>query len=65
MRFSTKLLASSKRRGQLVSLPRRSTSVTTPAIGLVTIRSELANQHGDVVLELENTAMFLRREAAA
>ncbi|MDQ2704157.1 MAG: enoyl-CoA hydratase, partial [Pseudomonadota bacterium] len=28
-------------------------------------RSELVNQRGEIVLELENTSMFLRREAAA
>jgi acyl dehydratase len=33
-------------------------------IGLVTCRHELRNQHGEVVLELENTAMFLKRGAA-
>jgi len=29
------------------------------------MRAELFNQHGENVFELENTAMFLTREAAA
>jgi acyl dehydratase len=39
-------------------------SAKRPTIGLVTCRHELRNQHGEVVLELENTAMFLKRGAA-
>ncbi len=40
-------------------------SKSRPTIGLVTLRSELFNQHGEAVFELENTVMFLKREAAA
>jgi len=43
--------------------PGSSRRVTRPTVGLVTIRSELANQRGETVLELENTGMFLTREA--
>lgn len=39
-------------------------SAKRPTIGLVTCRHELRNQHGEVVLELENTGMFLKRGAA-
>ena len=41
----------------------RRLSKSRPTVGLVTIRSELANQRGETVLELENTGMFLTREA--
>ncbi len=40
-------------------------SRSRPTLGLVTIRSEMQNQRGEIVLELENTGMFLTREAAA
>lgn len=40
-------------------------SKSRPSIGLVTFRSELFNQHGHSVFELENTAMFLKRGVAA
>ncbi len=41
------------------------TSKSRPGLGFVTVRSEMVNQRGEVVLELENTGMFLTREAAA
>jgi acyl dehydratase len=34
-------------------------------VGLVTLRSELFNQRGECVSELEHTAMFLKRGTAA
>jgi len=40
-------------------------SASRPNLGFVTCRHELTNQRGEVVLELQNTGMFLRREAAA
>lgn len=43
----------------------RRPSKSRPGVGLVTIRSEVVNQHGEQVLELQNTGMFLTREAAA
>ncbi len=39
-------------------------SKSRPTVGLVTMHSELVNQRGESVFELENTNMFLRREAA-
>jgi len=39
-------------------------SKTRPQLGLVTMHSELVNQRGETVFELENTNMFLRREEA-
>lgn len=40
------------------------TSKSRPGLGFVTIRSELANQRDELVFELQNTGMFLTREAA-
>jgi acyl dehydratase len=40
-------------------------SKSRPGVGLVTIRSEMVNQRGEQVLELQNTGMFLTREAVA
>ena len=40
------------------------TSKSRPGLGFVTIRSELFNQRGEQVFELQNTGMFLSREAA-
>lgn len=39
-------------------------SKSRPNLGLVTIRSELFNQRDEQVFELQNTGMFLTREAA-
>ena len=39
-------------------------SKTKPGLGFVTVKSEMLNQRGEIVLELENTGMFLTREAA-
>ncbi|MGD9915429.1 MAG: MaoC family dehydratase [Rhizobiaceae bacterium] len=39
-------------------------SAKRPSMGLVTCRHELVNQRGETVLEMENTGMFLKREAA-
>lgn len=40
-------------------------SKSRPQLGIVTIRSELTNQRGEAVFELQNTGMFLTRQAAA
>lgn len=40
-------------------------SKSRPGLGFVTVKSEMVNQRGEVVLELENTGMFLTREVAA
>ncbi len=63
IRWKKPVLAGDRLDGKATVMAARA-SKSRPSIGLVTIRSELANQHGEVVLELENTAMFLRREAA-
>jgi len=40
-------------------------SGSRPSLGLVTCRHELVNQRGEVVLELQNTGMFLKRGTGA
>lgn len=40
-------------------------SASRPNLGFVTCRHELRNQRGEVVAELQNTGMFLKRGAAA
>jgi acyl dehydratase len=53
------------------TLSGRSTVVSSrpsrsrPDLGLVTCRHELLNQHGETVLELSNTGLFLKRGVAA
>jgi len=64
IRWKKPVLAGDRLRGTATVTALR-TSKSRPSIGLVSIRSELVNQDGEVVLELENTAMFLKREAAA
>ena len=40
-------------------------SRSRPSLGLVSMRSEMFNQRGESVFELENMIMFLTRQAAA
>lgn len=40
-------------------------SRSRPDLGFVTVRHQLVNQRGEVVFELQNTGMFLKRRAAA
>ena len=47
-----------------VTVVGKRASKSRPGLGLVTIRSELVNQRGEQVFELQNTGMFLAREAA-
>ena len=58
------VLAGDRLTGRATVLSRRE-SRSRPSIGLVAFRSELFNQRGEAVFELENTVMFLKREAAA
>ena len=39
-------------------------SSSRPGLGFVSMRAEMVNQRGESVFELENTGMFLSREAA-
>lgn len=57
------VLAGDTLTGRCTVLAKR-TSQSRPGLGFVTIRSELANQRDEVVLELQNTGMFLARAAA-
>ncbi|THF56076.1 MaoC family dehydratase [Ollibium composti] len=47
-----------------VTIRAKRISKSRPGLGFVSMRSELANQRGETVFELENTGMFLTREAA-
>ena len=58
------VLAGDRLNGRTTVLSRRE-SRSRPSIGLVAFRSELFNQRGEQVFELENTVMFLKRGAAA
>lgn len=40
-------------------------SNSRPGLGFVSMRAEMTNQRGEAVFELENTGMFLTREAAS
>lgn len=40
-------------------------SASRPRLGFVTVRHELTNQRGEVVAELQNTGMFLKRGSGA
>jgi len=62
VRWKRPVLAGDTLTGRSTVTGRR-LSKSRPTVGLVTIRSELANQRGETVLELENTGMFLTREA--
>ena len=58
------VLAGDRLNGRTTVLSSRE-SKSRPSIGLVAFRSELFNQRGEQVFELENTVMFLKRGAAA
>lgn len=64
IRWKKPVIAGDCLTGRTTVLAKR-VSRSRPAIGLVTMRSELFNQRNEAVFELENTIMFLRREAAA
>jgi len=64
IRWKKPVLAGDRLSGETRIVATRE-SRSRPAIGLVTMHSELVNQRGESVFELENTNMFLKREAAA
>jgi acyl dehydratase len=64
VKWKKPVLAGDRLTGKLTVLSKRQ-SKSRPQLGLVTMRSELFNQRGECVFELENTGMFLTREAAA
>ncbi|WP_127521763.1 MaoC family dehydratase [Mesorhizobium sp. Z1-4] len=62
-RWKKPVLAGDVLTGRSTVVVKRESS-SRPNLGLVTCRHELLNQRGQIVLELENTGMFLKREAA-
>ncbi len=62
-RWKRPVLAGDTLTGTSTVTARRASS-SRPGLGFVTCRHELINQNGEVVLELQNTGMFLTREAA-
>jgi acyl dehydratase len=64
IKWKKPVLAGDRLNGRTTVLSRRE-SKSRPSIGLVAFRSELFNQRGEPVFELENTVMFLKREASA
>jgi acyl dehydratase len=63
VRWKKPVLAGDTLSGFCTVLAKR-TSKSKPGLGFITVRSTMTNQRGEVVLELENTGMFLTREAA-
>jgi acyl dehydratase len=63
VRWKKPVLAGDILSGTTTVLARR-LSRSKPQLGLVTMRSELFNQRGESVFDLENTVMFLARDAA-
>lgn len=64
VRWKKPVLAGDTLTGSSTVTARRE-SASRPGLGFVTCRHELRNQHGEVVAELQNTGMFLKRGAAA
>jgi acyl dehydratase len=63
IRWKKPVLAGDRLTGATTVLAKRE-SKSRPSVGLVTLRSELFNQRGECVSELEHTAMFLKRGTA-
>ena len=64
VKWKKPVLASDTLTGTSTITAKRESS-SRPTLGFVTCRHELKNQHGDVVLELQNTGMFLKRVTGA
>jgi acyl dehydratase len=63
VKWKKPVLAGDTLTGRVTVLGKR-TSKSRPQLGFVAMRSELFNQRGEAVFELQNTGMFLTREAA-
>lgn len=63
VRWKKPVLAGDTLTGKSTILAKRA-SKSKPGLGFITVKSELFNQRGETVLELENIGMFLTREAA-
>lgn len=64
VRWKKPVLAGDTLTGTSTVTARRE-SASRPNLGFVTCRHELTNQRGEIVAELQNTGMFLKRGAAA
>ena len=64
LRWKKPVLAGDTLKGSCTVVSTRASS-SRPGLGLVTVRYELVNQRGDIVLDMQNTGMFLARGAAA
>lgn len=63
VRWKRPVLAGDTLQGQSIVLSKR-LSRSKPTLGFVTCRHELFNQNGELVMELQNTGMFLTRQRA-
>lgn len=64
VRWKRPVLAGDTLKGVCTVLSCRASS-SRPGLGFVTVRYQLANQRGETVMEMQNSGMFLSREAAA
>jgi acyl dehydratase len=64
VRWKKPVLAGDTLTGRSIVTAKRE-SASRSNLGFVTCRHELTNQRGEVVAELQNTGMFLKRKAAA
>jgi len=64
VRWKAPVLAGDTLSGKVTVLGKR-ISKSRPGLGFVSMRTELVNQRGESVFELENTGMFLTREGTA
>ena len=62
VKWKKPVLAGDTLTGRVVVVAKR-LSRSNPQLGFVTMRSELVNQRGESVFELENSVMFLTRDA--
>lgn len=63
VKWKKPVLAGDRLTGKCTIVAKR-LSKSKPQLGFVTLHAELVNQRGESVFELENSAMFLTREAA-
>lgn len=64
VKWKRPVLAGDRLSARTTVLGRR-LSRSRPSLGLVNLRSEMSNQRGETVLEMENTIMFVTRQAAS
>lgn len=62
--FRKPLFAGETVTGRTVILDKR-VSKSRPGLGFVTVRSELLDRNGEVIMDLHNTGMFLMRDPEA